>query len=136
MKKWMMAASLAAGLMGIAGTADAATGVVDVNAVLQSNAAFQKAGKSIAGEQAKLQKQYNNDSKSMEKKDQEALAKKLNQQLAQKEQSLMKPIQESFKAAVEKAAKAKKVDTVVAPGGLLYGTIDVDLTEDVKANMK
>ena len=48
----------------------------------------------------------------------------------------MTPVQEKFKAAVEKAAKDKKVDTVVAPGGLLYGTVDVDLTADVQRNMK
>ena len=47
----------------------------------------------------------------------------------------MKPIQDNFKAAVEKAAKAKKIDVVV-PGGIIYGTISADLTEDVKANMK
>ena len=48
----------------------------------------------------------------------------------------MKPIRDNFKAAVEKVAKAKKIDTVVVPGGIIYGTISADLTEDVKANMK
>ena len=41
----------------------------------------------------------------------------------------MKPIQDNFKAAVEKAAKAKKIDTVVVPGGIIYGTISADLTK-------
>ena len=48
----------------------------------------------------------------------------------------MKPINEKLKAAVEKAAKAKNVDTVVVAGGLMYGKADVDLTADVQANMK
>ncbi|WP_390151501.1 OmpH family outer membrane protein [Dialister sp. i34-0019-2H8] len=53
-----------------------------------------------------------------------------------KENEVMKPIKDNFKAAVEKAAKAKKIDAVVVPGGIIYGTISADLTEDVKANMK
>ena len=72
----------------------------------------------------------------MNEADKRALEQKLNQQLAQKENEVMKPIQDKFKAAVEKAAKAKKIDTVVVPGGIIYGTISADLTEDVKANMK
>uniref|UniRef100_UPI004024E446 OmpH family outer membrane protein n=1 Tax=Dialister sp. TaxID=1955814 RepID=UPI004024E446 len=116
--------------------ADAATGIVNVNAVLSGNAAFQKAGKTVAAEQQKLQKEYNEKSKDMNDADKKALEQKLNQQLAQKENEVMKPIQDSFKAAVEKAAKAKKIDTVVVPGGIIYGTISADLTEDVKANMK
>lgn len=137
MKKVVLAgAVLLAGTFGAMGMADAATAVVNVNAVLQSNAAFQQAGKTVVAEQQKLQKQYNEESKNMNDQDKKALEQKLNQQLAQKENEVMKPIQDKFKAAVEKAAKAKKIDTVVVPGGLLYGTVSADLTEDVKANMK
>ena len=137
MKKVVLAgAVLLAGTFGTMGMADAATAVVNVNAVLQSNAAFQQAGKTVVAEQQKLQKQYNEESKNMNDQDKKALEQKLNQQLAQKENEVMKPIQDKFKAAVEKAAKAKKIDTVVVPGGLLYGTVSADLTEDVKANMK
>lgn len=125
-------AILIAGTFGAMGMADAATGIVNVNAVLSGNAAFQKAGKTVAAEQQKLQKEYNEKSKGMNDADKKALEQKLNQQLAQKENEVMKPIQDNFKAAVEKAAKAKKIDTVVVPGG----TISADLTEDVKANMK
>ena len=137
MKKLAVAgAMLLAGTFGAMGLADAATGIVNVNAVLSGNAAFQKAGKTVAAEQQKLQKEYNEKSKDMNDADKKALEQKLNQQLAQKENEVMKPIQDSFKAAVEKAAKAKKIDTVVVPGGIIYGTISPDLTEDVKANMK
>lgn len=129
-------AMLLAGTFGAMGMADAATGIVNVNAVLSGNAAFQKAGKTVAAEQQKLQKEYNEKSKGMNDADKKALEQKLNQQLAQKENEVMKPIQDNFKAAVEKAAKAKKIDTVVVPGGIIYGTISADLTEDVKANMK
>lgn len=137
MKKLAVAgAMLLAGTFGAMGMADAATGIVNVNAVLSSNAAFQKAGKTVAAEQQKLQKEYNEKSKGMNDADKKALEQKLNQQLAQKENEVMKPIQDNFKAAVEKAAKAKKIDTVVVPGGIIYGIISEDLTEDVKANMK
>lgn len=129
-------AMLLAGTFGAMGMADAATGIVNVNAVLSGNAAFQKAGKTVAAEQQKLQKEYNEKSKDMNDADKKALEQKLNQQLAQKENEVMKPIQDNFKAAVEKAAKAKKIDTVVVPGGIIYGAISADLTEDVKANMK
>lgn len=129
-------AMLLAGTFGAMGMADAATGIVNVNAVLSGNAAFQKAGKTVAAEQQKLQKEYNEKSKGMNDADKKALEQKLNQQLAQKENEVMKPIQDNFKVAVEKAAKAKKIDTVVVLGGIIYGTISADLTEDVKANMK
>lgn len=137
MKKLAVAgAMLLAGTFGAMGMVDAATGIVNVNAVLSGNAAFQKAGKTVAAEQQKLQKEYNEKSKGMNDADKKALEQKLNQQLAQKENEVMKPIQDNFKAAVEKAAKAKKIDTVVVPDGIIYGTISADLTEDVKANMK
>ena len=129
MKKLAVAgAMLLAGTFGAMGMADAATGIVNVNAVLSGNAAFQKAGKTVAAEQQKLQKEYNEKSKGMNDADKKALEQKLNQQLAQKENEVMKPIQDNF--------KAKKIDTVVVPGGIIYGTISADLTEDVKANMK
>ena len=51
-------AILIAGTFGAMGMADAATGIVNVNAVLSGNAAFQKAGKTVAAEQQKLQKEY------------------------------------------------------------------------------
>ena len=52
MKKLAVAgAMLLAGTFGAMGMADAATGIVNVNAVLSGNAAFQKAGKTVAAEQ-------------------------------------------------------------------------------------
>lgn len=137
MKKITAAAIVAAAsAFGFAGVADAATGVVNVNAVLAATPSFQKAGKEVANTQKDLQNQFNDKSKNLDDKGKQALAQDLSQQLAKKEADLMKPIQEKLRAAVEKAAKAKNVDTVVVAGGLMYGKIDVDLTEDVKAAMK
>lgn len=137
MKKITAAAIVAAAsAFGFAGVADAATGVVNVNAVLAATPSFQKAGKEVANTQKDLQNQFNDKAKNLDDKGKQALAQDLSQQLAKKEADLMKPIQEKLRAAVEKAAKAKNVDTVVVAGGLMYGKIDVDLTEDVKAAMK
>ena len=85
---------------------------------------------------ALVQKQYEKDSKSLSDKDKQALAEKLSRQLAEFEQKTMSPVQLKLHDAVEKAAKAKKIDTVVVSGALLLGRVDADLTEDVKANMK
>lgn len=134
-KKILAAALMAAAALGGAGAADAATGIVDINAVLADYKPFQDAGRRIAAEQQKLQKQYDSESASMSKKDKEALAAELNQKLADKQNKEMKPVQDALRAALEKTAKAKRVDSIVVPGGLVYGTIDVDLTQDVKANM-
>lgn len=134
-RKILAAALMAAAALGGAGAADASTGIVDINAVLADYKPFQDAGRKIAAEQQKLQKQYDSESASMSKKDKEALAAELNQKLADKQNKEMKPVQDALRAALEKTAKAKKVDSIVVPGGLVYGTIDVDLTQDVKANM-
>lgn len=135
-KELAMAAVLALSTFSVTGTALAATGIVNVNAVLQQSTAFQDAGKKVAAEQQKLQKQYEKDSKSLSDKDKQALAEKLSRQLAEFEQKTMSPVQLKLHDAVEKAAKAKKIDTVVVSGALLLDRVDADLTEDVKANMK
>ena len=135
-KELAMAAVLTLNAFSVTGTALAATGVVDVNAVLQQSTDFQNAGKKVAAEQQKLQERFAKESASLTNKDKQALAEKLNRQLAEFEQKTMTPVQQKLHAAVEKAAKAKKIDTVVVSGALLLGPVDTDLTEDVKANMK
>ena len=135
-KELAMAAVLTLSTFSVTGTALAATGVVDVNAGLQQSTDFQNAGKKVAAEQQKLQEQFAKESASLTNKDKQALAEKLNRQLAEFEQKTMTPVQQKLHAAVEKAAKAKKIDTVVVSGALLLGPVDTDLTEDVKANMK
>lgn len=135
-KELAMAAVLTLSTFSVTGTALAATGVVDVNAVLQQSTDFQNAGKKVAAEQQKLQERFAKESASLTNKDKQALAEKLNRQLAEFEQKTMTPVQQKLHAAVEKAAKAKKIDTVVVSGALLLGPVDTDLTEDVKANME
>ena len=126
-KELAMAAVLTLSTFSVTGTALAATGVVDVNAVLQQSTDFQNAGKKVAAEQQKLQERFAKESASLTNKDKQALAEKLNRQLAEFEQKTMTPVQQKLHAAVE---------TVVVSGALLLGPVDTDLTEDVKANMK
>lgn len=126
----------AAGTFGVFGMADAATGVVNTNAVLAASSDFKNAQQAVREERASLQKSFADKAKNLDDAGKQALYKEYSQQLVKKEQSVFKPIHDKFVAAVEKAAKAKNVDTVVDAGGLYYGKADVDLTEDVKANMK
>lgn len=136
-KKIIVAAVIAAaGTFGAFGMADAATGVVNVNAVLASSNDFKSAQQSVLAERDSLQKSFADKSKDLSDADRQKLAQDYQKQLQQKEQDAMKPVNEKLRAAVEKAAKAKNVDTVVVAGGLMYGKADVDLTQDVQANMK
>lgn len=120
--------------LGFMNVADAASGYVNMEAVLASTPAFVQAGKTLAAEQQKMQQQFNEESKKLSDKEKQALGEKLGQQLAAKEKQLMGPIQEKLKMAIAKAAKEKGVDIVINAREVVYG--GVDLTEPVKQNMK
>ena len=68
MKKVLISAMLAAASLGLMGSADAASGYVNVEAVLASSPAFVQAGRSLVAEQQKLQKEFNEKSKSISDK--------------------------------------------------------------------
>lgn len=120
--------------LGFMNVADAASGYVNMEAVLASTPAFVQAGKTLAAEQQKMQQQFNEESKKLSDKEKQALGEKLGQQLAAKEKQLMGPIQEKLKMAIAKAAKEKGVDIVINAREVVYG--GVDPTEPVKQNMK
>lgn len=124
-----------AALSGFA-TADAATGIVNLNQILAKDAAFQSASKTYAAEQAKLEKDFAAKSKNMTDAQKQKLAQDYQKQLIQKDNELIAPIQKKINDAVAKVAKEKNVDTVVVPGGYIYGTISVDLTQDVEKALK
>lgn len=134
MKKFIITAMILFSSLGFMNAADAASGYVNMEAVLAATPAFVQAGKEIASEQQKIQKQFNEESKQLSDKDKKELGKKLNRQLAEKEQKLMAPIQEKLKIAIAKAAQEKGVDMVINAREVVYGGID--LTDSVKANMK
>lgn len=130
------AALLAAAAFGMAGMADAASGMVNVQAVLADSSDFKKANESVAAERDQLRKEFGEKAKDLNDQQKQELAQQYQKQLVEKEKAAIGPVNEKLRAAVEKAAKDKNVDIVVVAGGLMYGKIDVDLTNDVKANMK
>lgn len=136
MKKTLAAALLLAASFGMAGMADAASGIVNVQAVLAGSSDFKAANQSVAAERDQLRKDFAEKSKDMNDQQKADLAKQYQKQLVEKERSVMQPFNEKLRAAVEKAAKEKKVDLVIAAGGVMYGKADVDLTADVQAQMK
>lgn len=134
MKKLWITLMTVVSVLGFMPAADAASGYVNMEAVLASTPAFVQAGKTLAAEQQKMQQQFNEESKKLSDKEKQALGEKLGQQLAAKEKQLMGPIQEKLKMAIAKAAKEKSVDIVINAREVVYG--GVDLTESVKKNMK
>ena len=134
--KLVISLMFAAAALGTTVTANATTGIVNLNKVLANNAEYQNAVKTYAAEQDKLQKDFDSKSKNMTDKQKEALFESYRKQLTQKDQELIQPLQDKLNKAVEKAAKAKHIDTVVVPGGYIYGTITADLTDDVQKEMK
>lgn len=136
MKKQLAAALLLAASFGMAGMADAASGIVNVQAVLAGSSDFKAANQSVAAERDQLRKEFADKSKNMNDQQKAELAQQYQKQLVEKERAVMGPFNEKLRAAVEKAAKEKKVDLVIAAGGIMYGTADEDLTDAVKAEMK
>lgn len=126
---------VAAAALGSAMTADAATGIVNLNKILANNAEFQKATKSFQAEQLKMQKDFDSKSKNMNDAQKEKLVNEYRKQLTQKDKELIQPIQDKLNDVVAKIAKEKNIDTVVIPGGYIYGEITADLTDDVQKAM-
>ena len=65
MKKIIVPLLLAGAALSGAATADAATGIVNLNQILNTDPAFQSAAKAYAAEQAKLEKSFAEKSKNM-----------------------------------------------------------------------
>ena len=133
--KLIISLMFAAAALGTTATANAATGIVNLNKVLANNTEYQNAVKTYTAEQDKLQKDFDSKSRNMTDKQKEALFESYRKQLTQKDQELLQPLQDKLNKAVKKVAKVKNIDTVVIPGGYIYGTITVDLTDDVQKEM-
>ena len=117
-KKWTAALLMGISVLGTGGifpVQASGTGYVNLGSVLQSSPAFRDAGKSLADEQSRLQKQFDKQSQGMGTAEKGVLQQKL-------------------KEAVKQAADAKKIDFVISGESVLYG--GVDLTSDVQSIMK
>lgn len=136
MKKFLMAAALAAAAFGFAAGADAANAVIDADGILEGSASFQQAMRTLQGEQQRLQNQFDQQSASMSDADKQKLSQQLNQQFSQRHAQLMRPVLDMFQKAVEQVAKEKGVDTVVLKNGVVLGNVTLDITEDVRKLVK
>lgn len=128
----LLTAAILIASLGSVFSVDAATGIVDLNKVLANDTAFTKATKDFKNETLKLQAEYDKKSKNMTPAQKENLLKEYQGILQEKNNNLVQPIQKKIDTAIAKIAKEKDLDTVVIPGGYVYGHIDVDITEDVQ----
>ena len=131
-KTILLALGVLTATMGSAITANAATGIVNLNQVLANDPAFVQASKQFNQETMKLQAEYDKKSKNMTQAQKQELMKGYQAQLDKKNAELVQPIQKKVDDAVAKIAKEKNLDTIVIPGGYVYGHIDVDITGDVQ----
>lgn len=131
-KTILMTCGILCATLGGALTADAATGIVNLNKVLANDPAFTQASKAFNNEVVKLQADYDKKSKNMNNTQKQELMKSYQAQLDKKNAELVQPIQKKVDDAVAKIAKEKNLDTIVIPGGYVYGHIDVDITVDVQ----
>lgn len=131
-KTILLALGVLSATMGSVMTADAATGIVNLNKVLANDPAFVQASKKFNQETMKLQAEYDQKSKNMTPAQKQELIKGYQAQLDKKNAELVQPIQKKVDDAVAQIAKEKKLDTIVIPGGYVYGHVDVDITEDVQ----
>lgn len=131
-KTILLTTSILAATLCSALTVDAATGIVNLNKVLANDAAFMKVHKEFNAETMKMQAEYDKKSKNMTQEQKQALLKEYQEILEKKNTELVQPIQKKVDDAVAKIAKEKGLDTIVIPGGYVYGHVDVDITEDVQ----
>lgn len=148
------------GMSVVASTVFATTGVVDVKTILQSTDMMKSSATQIEktfapkrDELVSLQKTLETDTKKLSKDkavmktaEVEALSKKIantQKSLMEKEQTFrtefykaqneaVQKVMDKVKAATEKVAKQKNIDTVLAAGEVLYIDAKNDITSDVQ----
>lgn len=110
-----------------------AVGYVNTQKVFQSYPDMQMTMSALDMEQQKLEAQFQKESAGLDDNGKQELYNKLVQQMAQREQELMDPIRKNIRKAIEKAAAAKGINSVVDADAMLAG--GVDLTDDVIAEV-
>lgn len=132
----LMAFMMALGCAAVASAAPAsgnAIGYVNTQKVFQSYPDMQMTMSALDMEQQKLEAQFQKESAGLDDNGKQELYNKLVQQMAQREQELMDPIRKNIRKAIEKAAAAKGINSVVDADAMLAG--GVDLTDDVIAEV-
>lgn len=152
----LMGMAIVIGTLSGGNVVNAATGVVNMNRVLAASRDFQNAQQSSQNVQpfsvvewkAKVQEMGMKQGRPQYQIDEiirrllpmaeaaEARWKRAQAGEPQINSADLSMLNNKLKWAVERAAKDKNIDTVVVNGGLLYGQVDVDLTDDVIAYMQ
>ena len=101
---------------------------------MSSYPGIENIAKEISDKQIVLQNSFNEQAKTLDEQARQDLQVKLNKELAEFENSKMEPVQKAIGKAIEKVAKANKVDSIVNSNMMVFG--GKDLTDEVVKSLK
>lgn len=107
---------------------------INTQVVLSSYPGIENIAKEISDKQIALQNSFNEQAKTLDEQARQDLQVKLNKELAEFENSKMEPVQKAIGKAIEKVAKANKVDSIVNSNMMVFG--GKDLTDEVVKSLK
>ena len=107
---------------------------INTQVILSSYPGIENIAKEISDKQIVLQNSFNEQAKTLDEQARQDLQVKLNKELAEFENSKMEPVQKAIGKAIEKVAKANKVDSIVKSNMMVFG--GKDLTDEVVKSLK
>jgi len=107
---------------------------INTQVILSSYPGIENIAKEISDKQIVLQNSFNEQAKTLDEQARQDLQVKLNKELAEFENSKMEPVQKAIGKAIEKVAKANKVDSIVNSNMMVFG--GKDLTDEVVKSLK
>ena len=107
---------------------------INTQVILSSYPGIENIAKEISDKQIVLQNSFNEQAKTLDEQARQDLQVKLNKELAEFENSKMEPVQKAIGKAIEKVAKANKVDSIVNSTMMVFG--GKDLTDEVVKSLK
>ena len=107
---------------------------INTQVILSSYPGIENIAKEISDKQIVLQNSFNEQAKTLDEQARQDLQVKLNKELAEFENSKMEPVQKAIGKAIEKVAKANKVDSIVNSNMRVFG--GKDLTDEVVKSLK
>ena len=94
---------------------------INTQVILSSYPGIENIAKEISDKQIVLQNSFNEQAKTLDEQARQDLQVKLNKELAEFENSKMEPVQKAIGKAIEKVAKANKVDSIVNSNMMFFG---------------
>lgn len=107
---------------------------INTQVILSSYPGIENIAKEISDKEIALQNSFNEQAKTLDEQARQDLQVKLNKELAEFENSKMEPVQKAIGKAIEKVAKANKVDSIVNSNMMVFG--GKDLTDEVVKSLK